>query len=226
MCFSASLSFGASALLGGTGIVTLKKASSPRMIAFASVPLLFGIHQLTEGFVWLSMDNPEFANWQRPSMYGYLILSQVVWPTWTPLAIWLMEPEPRRKKLLLYFVVLGMIMSAFMTYTLLTVDASVAIGHHHIRYEVEFLLPYVRHLLYFLTVIVPIFISSIRYIKLFGAVLFASLVLSFIFFKLYVLSVWCFFAALLSVMILYIVLKNRQTIDTEIHSEIMPEKLA
>ncbi len=68
MCFSASVSFAASALLGGSGIVAIKKSESPRMLAFASLPIIFGVQQLTEGILWLTFSNPELGYWHHASI--------------------------------------------------------------------------------------------------------------------------------------------------------------
>ena len=73
MCFSATASFSAGAVLTGLGAVSLSKASSPREYPFASIPLLFGIQQITEGFVWLSMTHPDYAFLQEGSMWFFLL---------------------------------------------------------------------------------------------------------------------------------------------------------
>ena len=54
MCFSAPASFIAGAVLATVGVVTLRMATRPAQIAFAAIPLLFGIQQLFEGLILLS----------------------------------------------------------------------------------------------------------------------------------------------------------------------------
>ena len=56
MCFSAVANFVGSAALGAVGVVTLKKVKHRRELMFASLPILFAIHQFIEGFVWLGLD--------------------------------------------------------------------------------------------------------------------------------------------------------------------------
>jgi len=53
MCFSAEASFIAGGILSIAGIVTLAKTQNPSYRALASIPLLFGLQQIGEGFVWL-----------------------------------------------------------------------------------------------------------------------------------------------------------------------------
>ena len=65
MCFSATASFGASTILMGAGIVTLKMVKDPKQIMFASIPILFSIQQFTEGFVWLTYHNAQYVLMQQ-----------------------------------------------------------------------------------------------------------------------------------------------------------------
>ena len=56
MCFSATANFVGSAVLAGIGVATLREVKHRREILFASLPLLFAVHQFTEGWVWLGLD--------------------------------------------------------------------------------------------------------------------------------------------------------------------------
>ena len=54
MCFSATASFSAGAVLLGLGALTLKSARRPRELLYAAIPLLFAIQQLSESVIWLT----------------------------------------------------------------------------------------------------------------------------------------------------------------------------
>ena len=60
MCFSATASFSAAAVLLGIGTLTLRSALASRHayrrreLPFAAIPLLFAIQQLIEGVIWLT----------------------------------------------------------------------------------------------------------------------------------------------------------------------------
>ena len=95
MCFSAGASFGAGVVLSVIGIASLKKVQTPSQIVFASVPLIFSVQQITEGFLWLALSNPAFAFLQQFTTYTFLFFAQVVWPMWVPLAIFLLEKEDK-----------------------------------------------------------------------------------------------------------------------------------
>jgi hypothetical protein len=212
MCFSASVSFGASAILLGTGICAIKKTESPRMLVFAGLPILFGVQQLFEGILWLTFSNPELDSWQNISIYLFIIFAQVILPIWVPFAVWLMEPNKARKKVLTYFIMLGGILSAYILYCLFIYEVSAFIEGRHIRYQLDFPNLVLRLSLIFLTSVVPVFLSSLRLMKLLGGALLGSLILTAIFFFYSVLSVWCFFAAILSVMVLFVVAYNKKSI--------------
>ncbi len=56
MCFSATANFVGSGALGAMGVATLSTVKHRRELLFASLPILFAIHQFIEGFVWLGLD--------------------------------------------------------------------------------------------------------------------------------------------------------------------------
>jgi hypothetical protein len=212
MCFSASVSFGAGALLLGTGIYAIKRTESTRMLAFASLPVLFGFQQLSEGILWLTFSKPELDSWHQISIYSIIIIAQVILPIWVPFAVRLMEPNKIRKKVLSYFMLLGGILSVYTLYCLLSYEVSALSEGRHIRYQLQFPHLVLRRGLIVLTAIVPIFLSSLKFMKLLGGVLLGSLILTAIFFVYAILSVWCFFAAILSVMVLVVVVYNKKNI--------------
>jgi hypothetical protein len=56
VCFSATANFVGSGVLGTVGVITLTKVKHKRELLFAALPVLFAVHQFTEGFVWLGLD--------------------------------------------------------------------------------------------------------------------------------------------------------------------------
>jgi hypothetical protein len=212
MCFSATASLGASALLTGSGIIAIKKMKAPKMIAFAAVPILFGLQQLSEGVLWLTYTQPSIASWQHLSIYSFLLFAKVIWPIWIPFSIWLMEPDKGKKKLLAYLMVLGGIGSIYLAFCLFAYDVSATIEERHINYQMQIPQLGLHRVLYLLGAAVPFFISSLKFMKLLGGALILSLVLSYIFYFKQLISVWCFFAALLSALVVFIVIYNGKTI--------------
>ena len=55
MCFSATASFTAGAGLLIVGAVAARRARQPAELPFALIPALFGVQQLIEGAIWLTL---------------------------------------------------------------------------------------------------------------------------------------------------------------------------
>ncbi len=209
MCFSASASFGAGALLLGTGIASVNKSRSPEMLSFASMPILFGVQQISEGILWVTLPNPDAVGFHDFNTYFYLVFAQVIWPVWIPLSLWLIEPSKNGKKIISYFLIFGILAAIYLIYCLWVYDASAVIEAHHIRYQVDIPGIGVKRALYVSATIIPLFISSLKWMRVLGATILGSLIFSFVVYTQYVISVWCFFAAIISVLVYLIVVSNK-----------------
>lgn len=206
MCFSATASFSAGVLLSGLGAASLQKAKAPREYPFAAVPLLFGIQQITEGFLWLSMTHPDYAGLQADTTWLFLLFAQPLWPLWAPWSMWLLEKDEKRKRWLTVFLGAGILLSVYFLYCMFTFDLTAAVLENHIRYYLYFpeTLEWITGPLYLLTTLVPLFISSVPKMKIYALINLVSFAISLFFFFEYLLSVWCFFAACLSIAVLVI----------------------
>ena len=211
MCFSAGASFAVGAGLLGPGYYSIKRTESRGMLLFACTPILFSFHQTAEGFLWLSLQNPDFASWYEPALYGYSFISQPIWPIWVPLTMWLMETDQRRKKFLFYFLLLGIAASIYMFYCLITYNISAVAENGHIRYYRDFPNLNIMRPINFVTIAVTPFLSTLRYTKVLAAAMMVSLIVTYFFFTNYLISVWCFFAAILSLLMILVVNANRKS---------------
>jgi len=211
MCFSATASFAVGSSLLAPGIYSVRSTTSRGMILFASTPILFSFHQLAEGLLWLSLTNPGFASWYNPALYSYSFISQPIWPIWAPITMWLMEKNPARKKIIFYFLLLGIASSLYMFYCLITYNISAVAEHGHIRYYRDFPHLNIMRPINFVTIGVTPFLSSLRYTKLVAVGMMGSLIFTWFFYTNYFISVWCFFAAILSLLIILVVKSNKRT---------------
>jgi uncharacterized protein DUF6629 len=156
MCFSAGASFGAAAILGTAGVVTLSKVKSPSQVMFVSMPLLFALQQTAEGFEWLSFTHPGFERYRLFMMYTFLFFAQVLWPSYVPIGIWNMEQDNTRKKFLGYLAVAGAAASLLLAYRLIYFPIASNIDGHHIHYDIgspQWIIP-VSSVLYFVSTLV------------------------------------------------------------------------
>lgn len=206
MCFSAGASFGSSAILCGVGMLALRKTTSNSQIMFAAIPLIFSLQQFTEGLVWLSLTNPAFSAWTASSIRAFLFFAQVLWPLWAPLAVLTLEKDVSRKKILRGLVATGLVVSLYLAYHLVMAPVHAQITSHHIRYDQDFPLArlWFSGLFYFLPTVVPTLISSIKNMWIMGLSAMLSYILTQLYYPEYLTSVWCFFAAIISIEILLI----------------------
>ncbi len=219
MCFSATASFGAGALLTFAGIAALTKVDTRSQIPFAAIPVIFAFQQFTEGFVWLSLTHADFSHWQKIPVTIFLFLAQAVWPFWVPYSFLLIEKDEKRKIALKILLGFGTIVSIFLAYRVLFFPVSAAITPLHIHYALHFPNePYstVVSIFYFLATIVPPFLAGGKRMTSLGLLNLMSFIVTMLFFENYVISVWCFFGALISweVYIAMKELKGKQKITT------------
>lgn len=203
MCFSAGASFGAGVALSLIGIASIKKAESPSQVFFASIPVIFAVQQITEGFLWLALSNSHFAFLQQPTTYIFLFFAQVVWPIWVPFAILKLELKERRRRAEKVLVVIGALVSVYLAYCLLMFPVEAKIVDYHISYEQNYPAVISRYcgFLYIVATILPSFLSRISRMKLLGTAILISYIITNIFYTDYIVSVWCFFASIISIVI-------------------------
>lgn len=206
MCFSAEASFAGSAVISAIGVATLTKVKKPSQVPFAAIPLIFGIQQCAEGVEWITLKSGTAETLQSAGMYIFLITALIIWPTMVPLSIWLLEKGKQRKKVLAGLIAAGAIVSLFYAVCLIHYDVYPQIQNYHIYYVDDFprALVMVAFIIYLVVTIVPLFASSVKRMWFFGALMAVSCLISGIFFTEYLTSVWCFFAALISIAIYWI----------------------
>ena len=150
MCFSATASFSAGALLVGLGTLTLKSAHGLREMPFAAIPLLFAIQQLSEGVIWLTF-RYEAPQLNAVMTHVYSFFSHVLWPAYVPISVLLIEPPGRRRRALLVFVVAGVAVGAYLLYILLAFPiVSRPTGQH-----IEYVSPH-----FFATAVMTLYLAS------------------------------------------------------------------
>lgn len=99
MCFSAPASFIAGSVLSAAGVATLTQPKKKSEIPLALIPLFFGVQQLTEGLVWVSLQNG-YLRLNLIATYSFSFFAQVFWPIFVPLAVVLVEPLAWRRKVI------------------------------------------------------------------------------------------------------------------------------
>jgi hypothetical protein len=206
MCFSANASFAGAAVISVIGVATVREVHKPSQLVFASIPLFFGLQQFTEGCLWLTLPNPHFATIQIFCTHLFLIMAEVLWPMMIPLSVLFMEKSKKRKKILWVLLVMGVSVFLYYTFCLLFFHVTPHIMGYHIQYKTDFpnswtMLAFIT---YFIGSVAPLLVSSIKRTHLLGILMSLSFLVTALFYLQYLASVWCFFAALMSGVIFWI----------------------
>ncbi|MEL7036763.1 MAG: DUF6629 family protein [Cyanobacteria bacterium J06592_8] len=212
MCFSASASFTASTLLISSGSYCVSRViqtHSYRYLPMATVPILFGIQQGFEGLVWLSFNTtvpqatPIFA-------LGFVFFSHFLWLFWMTVSVLAIETRKIFRKVWVGLTVMGFLYGVFLYFPLLLNPdwLSVSVVNGSIQYQIYVLSyglisPDLGVYLYVLVCLTALFFSENRGFNYLGGLLLMAFLLTKLHFDYAFISVWCFFAAVISSGLIY-----------------------
>ncbi len=191
----------------------IAKRYDKRYLLLALQPLFFGIQQLTEGQVWLSLNAGHQAS-MLLFAYVYLFFAFFIWPSIVPFSLYLIEPDPYRKRIMKWIAIAGGMLGLFLYTPILSkmIPVTVASVEHSICYQsyqsVYFLYPFA--ILYALILIIPMFMSSHRVINILGGISIVAFLASYWWLIYAFTSIWCFAQAIISTGIVYIMYQVKQ----------------
>lgn len=216
MCFSATASFSVAATTAVIGLAALKHAKQPREIPLAIVPLLFASQQAVEGVLWLQLSGESDSGKIAALAFAFLVFAKVLWPAYTALAVFLIEPDHRRRRVLCAVALIGSALSIYLLAGLVSTPPVVVIRGHSIGYTSDVEAITWQQIPYLVCTSAALMLSSHRIIQVFGLlILVGFLVSAYVYFAAFV-SVWCFFAAANS-SLLYFYFK-RAAVGVRLHS--------
>lgn len=227
MCFSAEVSFISAGVLGITAALTYKNIQTPSLRWGALLPLFFGIQQLIEGFIWLSLNKLEIPTSQLTFLnYIYLSFALLFWPIFIPLSLKIMEVDPSRKKWFNLFIFIGFIYNILILinfYILEKTPPEVSVNgmQKSIQYQLLSPSPFrlqFFYILYYLATLVPPFISGLKKMWILAVVNVIGFFIAQSYYKDSFLSVWCFFAACISFLLYLILLINDRPLNHSLKS--------
>ena len=194
----------------------------------AAIPLIFGLHQISEGMVWLDFEN-------EVAVQCFAFTAYAFWPIYISVAFALVEwtrnettaDDPThphhwskwphnislasRRRLQLFHVVLAVVLDAIVLANMIPRedDNDVIDVNGRLQYEGWGLesqaATYAASVAYAYVVVASMYVSSLPYSSLFGGLVLGSLGLTLIFWKYQYPSTWCFFAAILSCVVVLII---------------------
>lgn len=139
----------------------------------------------------------------------FLFFAYVFWPVWVPFSFYYSEAKKNKKNILAIISFIGVFVSinalfyvfnSYPTFHLFSIDYNVNI------LVLGSLLFYI--LLYIIVCVLPMFISSIRYTSSFGFLIFILAIVTYVYDKNIGASLWCFFSAIASLLLVVILLKD------------------
>lgn len=201
MCFSATASITAGIGLLAVGAVTIGRARRRAELPYALIPALFGVQQLIEGALWLTF-TVDAALLNTVLTYVYSVFSHVLWPVYIPLAALLIEAVPWRRKLLGVITAISAAVGLYLLYTLVRQPIVAEVDGGHIAYLSPHFYAVATMALYVFGTCISMMFSSHRMIVLFGVAAFVSFIAAYVFYAVWLISVWCFFAAIMSLIVL------------------------
>lgn len=214
MCFSAQADVTAGLLLLPVGLASLREVRRVREVPFAALPLLFALHQLIEAVVWAGAEGDVSAGVGKAAAVAYLTMALPVIPTLLPVAVLLLEPRALRVRVA-PFVALGLVVSAYFVYALVTEPFEVIAHPHALEYDTGLSNGDFWAVLYILAVVGGSVLSGYRTIIAFGVLNLVGLTVVAYLYKEAFVSLWCVYAACTSVLVLTHMVRRRRLPDSD-----------
>ena len=179
-----------------------RAAARPQDLPLAALPLLLALHQLTEGVVWLGLQGDVPGGLRDAATGAYLAVAQVDLSVIVPLAILLTEPDRRRRVWMGALLVGATVVAARFAWILTSNPVGARALDHVIIYNTDWEFGYATAAGYVLVTCGPAVIASSRLLRWFGVAGLAGLLLASGVRYSAVTSIWCVYAALISVLVL------------------------
>lgn len=215
MCFSPEVSFATGALLVPMGVLASTRAAKAdrRYLAICTLPALLGLQQISEGFVWIAGSSGDAAAIEVSSLV-YMFFSWIAWPVWVPLSVYFLEPQDRRSRVIPFLIAGSMLgglqyVPYFVHQGWLTAEfLPNAIAYRDIELLDSLVSRSETYALYLAILLTPLFLASERNVRIFGVLVAAVILVTYLFFQYAYISVFCFGGALVSAWLVYVAFRE------------------
>jgi hypothetical protein len=202
VCFSPQADFTAGAVVTGIGVGTLRRVRLRRELIVGALPLLFGLHQVVEGFVWLGLRGEVSTGVGDAAKHTYIVFAHAVLPALVPLGFALLEPDRRRARWMWPLVGVGLLLGAYLLWQVTAYPVGAQEQARCIDYVTHTPDDLVIGVLYVVATCGPALISSPRHLRWFGVVSLVGVIAAALVRVDELTSLWCVYVALVSVLIL------------------------
>jgi hypothetical protein len=210
MCFSATADFVSSAILGAVGVATLREVKERRELLLAAVPCLFALHEFTEGFVWLGLDGTLSPQVAHNAGAIFVLYAQGILPFLLPLSVVLIEPTKRQRRRMLGFLILGGLLALYLLWGLIAYPLEISGRSHSIEYINVITNTTLVAVLYVVATCGSLFFSGFGPLVELGWYNLAGLLVVMLVRRYAFTSVWCAYAAAVSVIIYFFFRRTRK----------------
>ena len=215
MCFSVEADVVAGVVLLPMALVSLREVRHVREVPFASLPLLFALHQFGEALVWARYDGGQVSQQVGTvAVWWYVGFAMVILPTLFPLSVLLLEPQGSRLRVA-PFAVLGGGMSVVFAVEIFTAPVTVVVHPHALEYATGLSHGDLLSVGYVVSVIGPALLSGYRSIVAFGLVNLIGLLVVAVAYLDAFASLWCVYAALTSALVVVHMIRRRRLPDSD-----------
>ena len=200
MCFSAEADLATGIIVSGVGIDAVRRARTPRELPLASLPLLFGAHQLIEVLVWWGLAGTTSARLGDVATWLYLTIAFVL-PVWVPFAVRGVEPAGRRRTIMTILTCIGIAVACVLLIAVVRSPIQATTEAHHVAYHVDIPSGALIGTLYVVATCGALLVASDRWIRSYGMLNLAAVLLLVWLTVGGFASLWCVWAAITSVAI-------------------------
>jgi hypothetical protein len=209
MCFSATANFAGSAVLGTIGIATVAEVKHRRELLFAALPCVFALHQFTEGFVWLGLNGKLSPTTLHGVAAAYVLYAQGLLPFLLPLSVLIIEPTKHRRSRMIPFLILGSALTLYILWGLMMDPLQVYAVGHSIVYDNALTTTKPVAVLYVIATCGALFFSGFKDLVILGWLNMVGLIIVMLIMSYAFTSVWCAYAAVVSVVIYFFFRRSR-----------------
>ena len=217
MCFSATASFVASGALVASGVAITRIPKPKSTIPLSMFPAIFAALQFIEGLLWLNHRGFLADDYRSVAVYAFMLIAFVLWPIFVPFSVYVLESGRIRRVIILLCQCTGMYVGLTNLVNIIRGPVNASVVGHSFAYAIN--TTDILFYLYLISVFIPFLVSSNKRLVILGVALAALFVTArFIASTATFPSVWCFYAAILS-LFLYLFFRypfnrNRKIPDT------------
>ncbi len=214
MCLSAPVSFTASAVLAAVGTALVCRIQSKRLLPLALIPFFFAVQQLAEGIVWLYLSGGPHPAMREAAKDVFVFFAYIFWPLWVPASLWAVERNSLRKQILAACFGIALALVSFLICLIPHVEAAAyRFSIHYLvanesQYPLADRFRSIGVFYYAVAALLPLFVSTLKRAWVLGICVTVAGIAIHVIDNMLFVSLWCFFSALISISLFFILPKD------------------